>query len=396
MLNGNRISTQWKLLLALGALAAAALACGEEQAEQPTAGTAACDYDLPSVSLQADTRPFSMGFNRWPPAATAAGLQRMNRFLTRHADLTLIHLDSGVPWPEALAGEPFSDHVRDDWAGHRSAVPAEHQLLVAITPLNMDRNGLAAYRGSSDNQPLPAAWQDRPLDHPDVIDAYTKYSRETIEFFQPDYLIIGIEANLTLNHSRELWQQYRTLHQHVYQQLKADHPDLPVFASFTYPDMKGDRDDAAAPEHHQQAVAELLPHNDLLGLSVYPYSYIYGGDGSLPPGYFDLAASYDLPIAVAESGMPSRPFTFGGTTFPFKVEHQTNYMRSLLQHAHEQEFEFVVNWAPLDFEALLQEFPPELRELGSVWAYTGLENSDGCEKPALQVWDAWLQLAASS
>lgn len=43
---------------------------------------------------------------------------------------------------------------------------------MAITPLNMDRDGLAAYRGEKDNQQLPQTWRDLPLDHPDVMNAY--------------------------------------------------------------------------------------------------------------------------------------------------------------------------------------------------------------------------------
>jgi hypothetical protein len=178
--------------------------------------------------------------------------------------------------------------------------------------------------------------------------------------------------------------------------LKADYPDLPVFASFTYPDMKGNRDDSAPAEQHQAAVRELLAHTDLLGLSVYPYSYIYGGDGSLPADYFDLALSYNLPVAITESGMPSQEFTSFFVKYPFEVQHQTNYMKSMLQLANQQNFRFVINWAAIDFEELLQDIPFFMRDLARFWVYTGLETGSGCEKPALTIWDAYLQLTKRS
>lgn len=320
----------------------------------------------------------------------------MNRFLAEHADLTLIHLDNGVPWPEALSDQPFSDHLQDDWQGHRAAVPKDHELFVAITPLNMERDGLASYHGDSDNMSLPDPWRERSLDHPDVLTAYLAYAQRAVDFFQPDYLAIGIEVNLTLNSSEGLWDEYRRFHEEIYWALKEDHPELPIFATFTYPDMKGDRDDSAPAARHQEAVAELASANDLLGLSVYPYSYIYGGDGSLPANYFDLAASYDMPIAITESGMPSRSFKAFFVNYPFEVQHQTNYMQSMLDQAVRHRFGFVVNWANIDFEELLDDFPPGLRDLGRFWAWTGLETSDGCGKPSLEIWDAYLSLPRAS
>lgn len=390
-----------QILLSLSALTLAALACGEKQpdaletdpaAEASTPETLSCNFPQPDFSMPSQTRSFDLGFSRWPPAATQMAIERLNAFLIRHADMTLIHLDSGVPWPEALADEPFSSHVQNDWRSNKEAVPADHKLFVAITPLNNKRDGLAAYRGDKDNQALPSDWEDRSLDNPGVKQAYLNYALQAIEFFDPDFLAIGIEVNLTVNADPGLWDQYRRLHEHVYLALKTDYPDLPVFASFTYPDMKGNRDDSAPPEQHQAAVRELLAHTDLLGLSVYPYSYIYGGDGSLPADYFDLALSYNLPVAITESGMPSQEFTAFFVNYPFEVQHQTNYMKSMLQLANQHDFRFVINWAAIDFEELLQEIPIFMRDLARFWVYTGLETGPGCEKPALTIWDAYLQL----
>ena len=60
--------------------------------------------------------------------------------------------------------------------------------------------------------------------------------------------------------------------------------------------------------------------------------------------------------------------------------------------AAELEFAFVVNWAGIDFDPMLEHFPPGVRDLATYWAYTGLQRSDGCPKPALAIWDAYLAL----
>ncbi|MFP3855039.1 MAG: hypothetical protein ACLFWD_12170 [Anaerolineales bacterium] len=382
-----------QLALVISLLTVSAFACGQE-APTPTAAESpsVCNFDDPEFAVASNSRPFHMGFSRWPPAATEQAMQRLNTFLGNHADMTLIHLDSGVPWPEALAGETFSDHVQNDWSYNLESVPEGHRLFVAITPLNMDRDSLAKYRGSSDNQNLPGAWKDRSLNDPEVQEAYLNYARRAAAFFNPDYFAFGIEVNLTINADEALWRQYRELHEHVYLALKEEHPDLPIFASFTYPDMKGDVNDSAPAEQHQAAVAELVEFNDLLGLSLYPYSYTFGGDGTLPSDYFNLASSYGLPIAITESGMPSEEFTAFFQHFPFEIQHQTNYMTSMLRHATQHDFVFVINWAAIDFEELMKEIPFFLRDLARFWVYTGLETSEGCPKPALQVWDAYLAM----
>jgi hypothetical protein len=55
-------------------------------------------------------------------------------------------------------------------------------------------------------------------------------------------------------------------------------------------------------------------------------------------------------------------------------------------------FKFVVGFTGIDYDKLLAVFPADLRELGMIWVYTGLERSDGCPKRGLSVWDAYLGL----
>jgi hypothetical protein len=81
------------------------LACGGSEEATPTSSF--CDMKSPQFKLDGEVRPFSMGFNRWPPDATEDAIDRMNTFLAVHGDLTLLHMDGGVPWPEALSDGPL-------------------------------------------------------------------------------------------------------------------------------------------------------------------------------------------------------------------------------------------------------------------------------------------------
>ena len=226
-----------KNLLALILLLLSTLACGESTVS--AAPTPACTATSPAVKLDAESRPFHMGFTRWPPEATLEGIDRMNNFVNTYGDMTALHFDGGVPWPEALTDSPLPAGLMSSWQFTRDAIPAEHTLLVSITPLDMTRSKLAAYWGESDNQPLPKPWDGYSLDHADVKTAYLNYARRVVEYFHPDYLAIGIEANVAQVNAPESWEAYKQLHQFVYENLKAEYPDLPIFATFTISHMSG-------------------------------------------------------------------------------------------------------------------------------------------------------------
>lgn len=383
------MQAQRAVLLTLSLLLVAAGCNKEPEASQPEE----CNPTPAPVRVTDTARSFAMGFTRWPPAATVEGLDRMNRFLAAHGDLTALHFDGGVPWPEAFQNASLPAAVMNEWKAAREALPPTHTLLVSITPLNMERNGLALYWGSAQNQPLPPPWNGYQLNDPTVKTAYLNYARQVIEYFHPAYLAIGIEVNVAQAHAPQVWAAYKELHQYVYTALKREYPHLPIFATFTNTHLNG----LDGGDKIQQAddVRALLPYLDLLGLSAYPYGWAYP-DGKLDPipeDFFETALSFGKPVGVTESGAPSRSFTALGRTYEFSEDYQARWIGFLLRQANLHRFRFVVNWAAIDFDELLQTIPsPELQEFARFWAWTGLERSDGCPKRALSVWEAYRQL----
>jgi hypothetical protein len=364
--------------------------CAEEEKDQPCS-------EGERYSVQQSIRPFYMGFTTWPPGPQIRSSEEMYTFIHSHADIIGHQFDGGVPWREALEDGPFSSDIMNTWKRKKENTPSSMKVYVAITPLNDSRENLAPYWGASDNMPLPEPWNTYTFAHDPVKQAYLTYARRVIDYFEPDYLVMGIEVNVLLAADRKKWEQYKEFHAYVYTELKKEHPTIPICASFTLSHMQG-LEDAVASEQDRE-IRRLLDYCDMLGISAYPYGWAYWPSGKLDPvpeDYFDVLRSYGKPIAITETGAPSRDFTALGIDYEFDEDYQKAYIELLLRKAHEYNFVFVINWASIDFDELLEVFPAgEIREIGTIWAYTGLQTSVGCAKKALAVWDAYLHVPYS-
>jgi hypothetical protein len=332
----------------------------------------------------------AMGFTPWPVDFNQAGVERTYAFIEAHANLVAHHFDGGIPWDEAAANAEFPRHLKNDWEIRRSRTPRGSKVFVAVTPLNFGRDGLAlAWTNRGDNQRLSRAWRSAKLNDPDVVDAYTNYVRRVIAYFSPDYLAIGIEANLVISNAPHLWNDYAALHAEVYRRIKRDHPRLPVFATVQYEHLRGiEADSKKNLKYQMPGVATLMKSSDILALSTYRYGTVH--PNPMGPRYFDVAKSFGKPIAIAESGAMSQGTRIFGMRLPASEADQTRFVSGLLQHATRNRFPFVVNWVAIDFEPGLKRLPRSVREIAKAWVYTGLQTSAGQAKPALKVWDAYL------
>ncbi len=341
------------------------------------------------------SRPYRLGFIRWPVAGLfTAGAPEAALFIKAHADLMCHHLESGVPWPEALVNGPFPDALMQDWKTARANTPTKHQVFVATTPMDGSRPRLALYWGDRPNQPLPPPWDALPLNDPNVKIAYLNYLRRAIDFFRPKYVVIGIEVNLALLQDRAVWEQYLDLHRYVYTTLKRAHPKLQIFASVQYNIVRVWSQSDASRESQARELGRLLPYCDLLGLSLYPY----GGTLTtpepkpVPEDYFDAALTFGKPLAVTETGYPSQGFVKDGHQYTFSPSDQFQYIGLLLRKANEHNFAFIVNNTPLDFDQYLPALPAEIQNTLIWWAYGGLQDSQGKLKAAAYLWDEYLKL----
>lgn len=335
------------------------------------------------------TRPFHLGFTRWPADLTTEGFQQAQDFTHAHGDIVSVMFIGGIPWPEALEGKPFS---RDVEANLAYRTPRGKKLFLSISPLDRDRRNLAPYWGEKDNQPLPEPWGSRALNSPEVQRAFMNFVMRSVEVMKPDVLAIGIESNVLLSHSRPKWNQLKELHRATYAALKSQFAALPVCFSTDVLHYKKLASESRTSDQENEVV-DLMRHSDLFAMSVYPHMS-YDVPRPIPADFLDFAMRFGKPVAVAESGMTSRDVELKafGLTLRGSEADQRQFTELLLRVATRDRYKFVINFATTDFERLCAKLPPPVDDLARIWAYTGLQTSELKPKPALALWDACLNL----
>ncbi len=213
-----------------------------------------------------------------------------------------------------------------------------------------------------------------------------------LDFFWPDYLLIGIEVNLLRSNRPGLWAGYVSLQRQVYEALKADFPSQVVLLSFLATDFLEGYSDADAPDQ-LAALRQVEPYTDYFGISIYPYLTAVG-TGPLPDDLFSrLAAISDKPYAIAESGYFSeqQSFDFGNgvaLTLDGSEEKQQQWITRLLAEAERRNYRFVVNFVNRDYDPLCRQILCD--DLMRVWEASGLVRESGEAKAALTTWRNYL------
>ena len=321
------------------------------------------------------TRPFRMGFTAFPHDVTGEAIKQTRQFVRTNADLIAHHIE-GVPWAEALRNEPFPKELVKDRESKRSMTPSGAKVYLAVSP---GRGELKlAEKGTT---PLPPELRGKSYDDPLVKKAYLEYCRRSIEFFKPDYLAIGIEVNEILSAGEDKWRAYVELHRHVYRELKKEHADLPIFASYTLHNLIKARGEML------KACQELMPFNDFVAVSFYPFFI-----SETPDAAFKwLMESFDpfgKPYAMVETNdtaerlqFPKSKLVLNGTP-----EKQAAYVRTLLTLADQRRFRFVVLFIHQDYDALWDAIQATAPELFMAWRDCGLIDERGQPRPSFAVW----------
>jgi hypothetical protein len=355
---------------------------------QVLGGLAAAPF-APVRALAGATRRFRMGSTRWPPDMTLTALGQVERFLRDDADMAAPMILGGVPWQDAETEAPFS-HALMAELGWKA--PEGHMVLLSLGALDTARTGLAPLYALRDNQPLPADWAARDFDDPAVIRAYSRFCLRAVETMRPDWLALGVEVNLLRHAAPDRWPAYLRLHRAAYAAVKDRHPDLPVLVTIAAQHFMG-MADSADPADQAAALAEIAPHADMIGYSIYPHLSRDVPD-PIPPGFYDplleAAARARLPCAISESGTASGPVRYGWATLDGSPERQVQATETLFQTATEGDMAFVVNWTSHDYPALLARLPEDGQDLAGLWVSTGILDGTGGEKAVTRLWRDWL------
>jgi hypothetical protein len=222
-----------------------------------------------------------------------------------------------------------------------------------------------------------------------VKKAFANFVARCVEALHPDYLAIGMEANVLLSRDPSKWKQFKELYRDTYSALKTAHPKLPVFFTTDILHYKKLARDAIRADQEKE-VAELMRYSDLFAMSIYPHVSL-DVPRPLPANFFDFARRFSKPIAVSDSGMTSRTVALRtyGIELAGSDAAQAQFTRMLLATAARDHYEFVINFATTDSEKLVARLRPPLDDLARIWAFTGLQTSDKLPKPALAIWDSY-------
>jgi hypothetical protein len=345
-----------------------------------------------SVDAAAKQRAFRMGFTAFPHDISIEGVAAVKNFVRENGDIIAVHFE-GVPWLEAHTGKPFHPKFMEEWARLKNAKPPGGKVYVALSPLNNGRSDIAGYRAEKENLPMPGPLAGKALDDAVVVKAYLEYCRRAIEYFKPDYLTIGIEANELFHNNRSKWDAYTRLHRQVYKALQRENPDLPICVTFTLHNMLN-------PEwkDREQMLAEmkkLMPYSDLVGVSFYPFMSMLGDRMDYCLSWLsDNFDEFKKPYAICESGQPAEPVVLKslGFTIPASPKKQSDVLDKLLSFANERKFEFFIWFLARDYDGLWEKIQAEAPEFFIVWRDCGLLDGEGKKREAYQLWRSYFEM----
>jgi hypothetical protein len=177
------------------------------------------------------------------------------------------------------------------------------------------------------------------------------------------------------------------LHRHVYRELKKEHPDLPIFASFTLHGMLNQ--EGREREAMLAAFRQIMPENDLVAVSFYPF--IRGGTTDYAGCLAWLERSFGAfgkPYAIVETGEAADRLRLpqSGQVIEGTPEKQAAYYEALLAFAQGHQTRFVISFLHRDYDALWEKIKGKAPEAFLVWRDCGLLDERGRPRPAFAVW----------
>jgi len=349
-----------------------------------------CKEETVTQPSMEKTRSYYLGFTPFPYDVTAEAVEYSYSKISSDADIIAHHFDDGIPWQEALEDTVFHQNIMADWQYRKSHTPVGHKVYLAITPINITRNGLAPYKGEKGNMPLPTPWNTYSFNNRDVKTAYLNYAKRIINYFNPDYVTIGVEVNLLADSDSSIvkWKEYLELHKFIYTGLKKLYPALPIMVSFTGMDLIDGYTDI---DHSLQVKAfnDIINFSDYFGLSMHTFLSKFLTDTIDSTIFQNIFSLSNKPIAICETSYPAEKFSIFNNSVIFNgsEEKQNKYFNLLFSASERYKVKFIINFVIRDYDALWEAIgSPD--NIEKVWRDTGFYNENGVPR---EVRDLWLQ-----
>lgn len=343
-------------------------------------------------SPELETRSFYMGFTAFPYDYTKEAQQNTYQNVVSDSDIFLNHLDHGVPWDEALNNLPFPKEVQNTLNATKTGLELGTKILLTATPASQTRKNLALYwNNNGSHQPLPQSWKNKTFDDPDVVKAYLNYCKRIIDEVQPDYFAYGIETNASFKKNDAAFDQFLKLSDTVYNALKTDYPDLPIFLTLQDQSFENSKTELL------EISKMLLQYSDYIAMSSYPFLYYQNLTRDADPNLFSdnwlsqfRGLDTSKPFAIAETGFCAENLAIEnlGVTVKGTEAWQADFMDKLFNHANNLDAKFIAWFIYQDYDKLYEKTsnPPDILK---VWKDCGLLDGNGEKRPSYTIWQKW-------
>ncbi|MEX2379225.1 MAG: hypothetical protein WD530_00660 [Vicingaceae bacterium] len=358
------------------------IACKKEESQEPTT---TLPENKASPLAEIDSRNFKMGFSTWPYGPDLSDQDSTYEFIGNHSDIYSEHIDDRIPWSAWMNGTTLPQAFVNNIQGRKNRKISNSQLILSVSLLNSSRNELA----NDYNDSIPVY---DSLNQTHIKNAYYKHLEYLIQELQPDYLVAAIEVNELRINSPNKWAAYKKLMNKVRDSLRQNYPNLPISESMTLHNWYNTSINDSL-NYLADLSSYLDSQMDFAAISFYPFF-----KGLINSDQFQLAFDFlhqqtQLPIGFVETTHLAEDLIVPGLSLniPSTEVEQNQYLESLLINAYRQDYEFVIWWAHRDYDELWQTFPPELKDLGSLWRDTGILDEKGDPRPAYETWTAILK-----
>lgn len=346
-------------------------------------------------------RGFDIGFSLHAPSCKTSGnaldcdrslfLENFE-FIGQNSDVVLVH--TTLDWPAFLEQKVSYSSDEIDELSQRISLARKMGLKIylMIDPLNEARDAL--------DPTLQAVTGATEFTHPNVQDLLKRAVYWAAHKYQPEYLAFGSEINLYQTSKPKDFQQFSTLYQTIYQEIKTKYPDITMFTTFQYEDLQNLQGWRAKSHPAQWSLLyQFFPHVDAIAISTYP-SFVFPTDQPLPDNYYLKLKNYagSKPIIIAESGFASESlptntklptgFTKSESYFQGSPSGQSAFLEKIKLEAKELDLELFLYLFATDTDWLTGEYQMYqnlgLRKIKKTNRDEELEKQP---KPALKVWE---------
>ncbi|WP_375562444.1 hypothetical protein ACE193_07820 [Bernardetia sp. OM2101] len=326
-------------------------------------------------NIDVEKRNYKMGFTTWPYDFSLEAVNSTYSFIEQNADIYSEHIDGKIPWEALINQTAFPTEFVDEVDGKISRKINSHQLLLSVSLLNTLRNDLQ--EGYNEQVPAYTSLSDTHIEN-----AYFDYLVYLVDRFNPDYLVMAMEVNELLTNNSGKWNEYKILGDKLRIRLKTKYPNLQLAESFTLHSWYQQRTDFV------DDIKTYSQKSDFLAVSFYAFVMQKHTKTEFQGAFDFLHTQTSKPIAFVETNALAQDLSIPNLNvfITSSEEEQNIYLETLLENAQEQNYEFVIWWAHRDYDRLLEFFPEDSKDLGSIWRDTGLLDEDGNERPAFSTW----------